>query len=237
MKVKNLVKGLLATATLALTIMVTPASIVKAEGAQSTYTVERGDNLSKIAKKIYGDEKLWRVIYNANSAVVKSDYIIYKNQVLIIPAVENTNNAVTPAPVTPAPEVTTPTPAPVTPAPTPEVTAPAPETTVPTSAPEANGAMVSDATFAVLQENYVLLTQLYDLVAEAYNSDAVAANPAIEEAMNQARDIIVWMGNITQDMLTEADAATIDELMDSLVDVFEAVVNEISVNEVYVDEK
>ena len=106
MKVKNLVKGLLATATLALTIMVTPASIVKAEEAQSTYTVERGDNLSKIAKKIYGDEKLWRVIYNANSAVVKSDYIIYKNQVLIIPAVQNTNNAVTPAPVTPAPEVT-----------------------------------------------------------------------------------------------------------------------------------
>ncbi len=79
MKAKNLAKGLLATAVLALTIMVTPASTVSAEGAQGTqgtYTVERGDNFSKIAKKIYGDEKLWRVIYNANSSVVKSNYII-----------------------------------------------------------------------------------------------------------------------------------------------------------------
>lgn len=225
MKAKNLVKGLLATATLALTIMVTPASIVKAEEAQSTYIVERGDNLSKIAKKIYGDERLWKVIYNANSAVVKSDYIIYKNQVLIIPAVENSNNVVTPLPVTPVP--------------TPEVTTPAlaPEVTVPTPAPEADGGMVSDETFAVLQDNYALLAQLYDLVAEAYNSDAVAANPAIEDAMNQAYDIIVWMGNISQDMLTEADAAAIDELMDSLVDVFDAVVNEINVNGINVDEK
>ena len=74
-------------------------------------------------------------------------------------------------------------------------------------------------------------SQLYDLVAEAYNSDAVAANPAIEDAMNQAYDIIVWMGNITQDMLTEADAEVMDELMNSLVDVFEAVVNEINVDE------
>lgn len=122
MKVKNLAKGLLATAALALTIMVTPASIVKAEGAQGTYTVERGDNLSKIAKKVYGDEKLWRVIYNANSSVVKDDYIIYNTQVLIIPAVDN-NNA--PAVQTPA---VTPTPAVETSAPAPEVQTPAPTT-------------------------------------------------------------------------------------------------------------
>lgn len=133
MKVKNLAKGLLATATLALTIMVTPASIVKAEGAQGTYTVERGDNLSKIAKKVYGDEKLWRVIYHANSSVVKDDYIIYNTQVLIIPAVDNNNTpaaqtpAVTPTPApaveTPAPAVETPT---VTPAPEVQTPAPAP---------------------------------------------------------------------------------------------------------------
>lgn len=132
MKVKNLAKGLLATAAFALAIMVTPASIVKAEGAQSTYTVERGDNLSKIAKKIYGDEKLWRVIYNANSSVVKSDYIIYKNQVLIIPSVEN-NSA--PAVQTPAPAVTTPAPAATTPAPAPAATTPAPAATTPAPAP------------------------------------------------------------------------------------------------------
>lgn len=128
MKVKNLAKGLLATATLALTIMVTPASIVKAEGAQGTYTVERGDNLSKIAKKVYGDEKLWRVIYNANSSVVKDDYIIYNTQVLIIPAVDNNNAPAVQTPVVtpaPAPVVETPAPAPT---PAPEVQTPAPTT-------------------------------------------------------------------------------------------------------------
>jgi len=139
MKGKNLIKGLLATAALALTIMVIPAPIAEAEEAQSTYTVERGDNLSKIAKKIYGDEKLWRVIYNANSSVVKSDYIIYKNQILIIPAVNNNNTpaAATPAP---APEVQvpaapTPAPAPVpeTPAPAAPTPAPVPETPAPTT--------------------------------------------------------------------------------------------------------
>lgn len=142
MKVKNLAKGLLATATLALAIMVTPASIVKAEGVQGTYTVERGDNLSKIAKKVYGDEKLWRVIYNANSSVVKDDYIIYNTQVLIIPAVDNNNSpvvqtpAVTPAPEAQTPAVQTPT---VTPAPvvqTPAVTTPTPEVQTPAPAQE-----------------------------------------------------------------------------------------------------
>ena len=54
--------------------------------SQGTYTVEAGDNLSKIAQKVYGDRKAWREIYNANSNVVKSDYVIYKGQVLVIPA-------------------------------------------------------------------------------------------------------------------------------------------------------
>lgn len=51
-----------------------------------TYTVERGDNLSKIAQKVYGDQNLWKKIYEANKDVIKSDYIIWANQVLIIPA-------------------------------------------------------------------------------------------------------------------------------------------------------
>lgn len=51
-----------------------------------TYVVERGDNLSKIAKKVYGDSKYWKNIYEANSDVIKSDYTIWANQVLVIPA-------------------------------------------------------------------------------------------------------------------------------------------------------
>lgn len=168
MKVKNLAKGLLATAAFALAIMVTPASIVKAEGAQSTYTVERGGNLSKIAKKIYGDEKLWRVIYNANSSVVKSDYIIYKNQVLIIPAVDN-NSA--PAVQMPVPAVTTPAPAATTPAPAPAATTPAPAASdtkedTPATTQEAEGDMVSDEIFEELQDNYAMLVQYHDAIVE-----------------------------------------------------------------------
>lgn len=50
-----------------------------------TYTVERGDYLYKIAQKVYGDSTLWRIIYEANSAVIKDNYIIWANQVLVIP--------------------------------------------------------------------------------------------------------------------------------------------------------
>lgn len=61
----------------------TPAPTVAI--TSGTYTVERGDNLSKIAQKVYGDRKLWRKIYEANSNVIKSDYVIWANQVLNIP--------------------------------------------------------------------------------------------------------------------------------------------------------
>lgn len=54
--------------------------------AQSTYTVERGDNLCKIAKKVYGDPNAWKIIYDANSNIIKSGYILFKGQVLVIPA-------------------------------------------------------------------------------------------------------------------------------------------------------
>ena len=127
MKLKRLAKGLLVTAALALTIVAAPVSSIKAEAAEGTYTVEKDDYLRKIAKKVYGDENLWKVIYDANSGVIKNNYIIYKGQVLIIPAIDNSSSTTsdpTPAPTpdpTPAP---TPDPPPVpTPDPTP---APAP---------------------------------------------------------------------------------------------------------------
>lgn len=103
MKVKKFTKDLLVTSALALTIAAAPASSVRAEAAQTntTYTVERNDNLSKIAKKVYGDERLWRVIYNANSGTVKSDYIIYRGQVLAIPSLDG--NPQQPSQQTPAP--------------------------------------------------------------------------------------------------------------------------------------
>ncbi len=135
MKRRGLAKGLLATAALAFTIAAAPVSSVRAEAAQGTYTVEKGDCLWKIAKKVYGNERLWKVIYDANTGIVRSNYMIYQGQTLVIPEV-NGNSAPAPAAGTPAPQ----TPAPQTPAPqTPAPQTPAPQTPAPqTPAPEAS---------------------------------------------------------------------------------------------------
>jgi nucleoid-associated protein YgaU len=57
----------------------------KAAGAGRTYTVVRGDSLSKIAKKIYGDSSKWKLIYEANKTAIKNPDLIYPNQVLTLP--------------------------------------------------------------------------------------------------------------------------------------------------------
>ena len=49
------------------------------------YTVVRGDWLSKIAKKFYGDAKKWDVIFDANKEVIKDPDLIYPGQQLRIP--------------------------------------------------------------------------------------------------------------------------------------------------------
>ena len=41
-----------------------------AAGAGQTYTVEKGDSLSKIAKKHLGDANAWKKIYEANKATI-----------------------------------------------------------------------------------------------------------------------------------------------------------------------
>jgi nucleoid-associated protein YgaU len=50
-----------------------------------TYTVVAGDSLSKIAKKIYGDAKRWKEIFEANQDKIKNPDLIYPGQVLKIP--------------------------------------------------------------------------------------------------------------------------------------------------------
>jgi nucleoid-associated protein YgaU len=55
-------------------------------GASRTYTVVRGDSLSKIAKSLYGKAGKWRVIYEANKVVIGSNPDLIKpGQVLTIP--------------------------------------------------------------------------------------------------------------------------------------------------------
>ena len=56
------------------------------EPAEGTYTVVRGDNLSKIAHNQYGDSSKWRVIYEANKNIISNPNQIWPGQTLVIPA-------------------------------------------------------------------------------------------------------------------------------------------------------
>ena len=51
-----------------------------------SYTVVKGDSLSKIAKQFYGDAKQWKKIFEANTDSIKNPDLIYPGQVLKIPA-------------------------------------------------------------------------------------------------------------------------------------------------------
>lgn len=109
MKVRGLAKHLLTAAAFAFTIAAVPALTVRAEEAPQTYTVEQGDNLCKISRKVYGSERFWRQIYNANSGMVKKGYLIYKGQVFTIPAIDGSG---TPAAVPQNTAASNPAPAP-----------------------------------------------------------------------------------------------------------------------------
>lgn len=56
-----------------------------APSAQRTYTVQKGDSLSKIAKQVYGDAKQWRKIAEANKDKIKNPDLIQPGWVLVIP--------------------------------------------------------------------------------------------------------------------------------------------------------
>lgn len=96
-----------------------------------------------------------------------------------------------------------------------EEEAPAEETA---QAEETDTEMVSDETFAQLQDNFELMSECYDQVLDLYSSDEIQANDDIEEAMLLAAEVIDQMGEITQESITEEDAETLNEAM---VDILE----------------
>lgn len=50
------------------------------------YIVTKGDNLTKIARKMYGDGSKWRTIYNANKSIIgKNPNLIFPGQKYVIP--------------------------------------------------------------------------------------------------------------------------------------------------------
>ena len=50
-----------------------------------SYTVVKGDSLSKIAKQFYGDAGEWKKIYEANKDLIKNPDLIRPGQKLKIP--------------------------------------------------------------------------------------------------------------------------------------------------------
>ena len=52
---------------------------------QRTYVVQKGDSLSHIAKREYGDANKWHEIYEANSDIIKNPDLIYPGQKLRLP--------------------------------------------------------------------------------------------------------------------------------------------------------
>ena len=55
------------------------------EVVQKTYTVEKGDTLQKISKKVYGTSKKWHKIYELNKEKLKSPDKIKAGQKLLLP--------------------------------------------------------------------------------------------------------------------------------------------------------
>ncbi len=59
---------------------------VKTGGAAAKFvTVEKGDTLSAISKRVYGDANQYNKIFEANKPMLKSPDLIYPGQVLRIP--------------------------------------------------------------------------------------------------------------------------------------------------------
>ena len=56
-----------------------------AAAPMSTYVVVKGDTLSKIAQRAYGDARQWRKIYEANKDMIKDPDLIYPGQSFRIP--------------------------------------------------------------------------------------------------------------------------------------------------------
>ena len=62
-----------------------PAKPVEAPGEAVTYTVVKGDTLSKIAQRQYGSAGAWTKIFEANRDILKDPDKIFPGQTLKLP--------------------------------------------------------------------------------------------------------------------------------------------------------
>lgn len=63
----------------------TGAAASTTTGAARTYTVQKGDSLSKIAQQVYGRADRWRAIFDANRDKIDDPDLIHPGQVLVLP--------------------------------------------------------------------------------------------------------------------------------------------------------
>ena len=61
------------------------SSTAPAAEAYETYEVKSGDSLSRIAKRVYGDARAWKQIFEANTNILKDPDKIFPGQKLKIP--------------------------------------------------------------------------------------------------------------------------------------------------------
>lgn len=78
---KKMIKALTAMAVATTVLSNTMATYA----AEENYTTKKGDNLSKIAKEVYGDAHNWRAIYERNKEQIKDPNLIWSNQILVMP--------------------------------------------------------------------------------------------------------------------------------------------------------
>jgi nucleoid-associated protein YgaU len=55
---------------------------------EQTYTIEKGDTLSAIAKRFYGKSKYWHQVYEANRDTIEDPDRIFPGQTIKLPAID-----------------------------------------------------------------------------------------------------------------------------------------------------
>lgn len=86
--------------------------------------------------------------------------------------------------------------------------------------------MCSDETFAALQEIFGYLTDLHNQTVDIYSDEQIAADPELEDALNQSADAINQLGELSQEEISEEDALALVDAMETLADALYAAVEE-----------
>lgn len=95
--------------------------------------------------------------------------------------------------------------------------------TASTEGPKASG---EGFTFADLQDNYALLSDLYDQVEAAYMDNSIAQSDEVESNLTEAKDLIDQMGELTEaDFADEKDLLEMNDAIYNMCEALGAIVD------------